>query len=59
MNNNSRTRNSIINIIFNFGQNILLILLSFFSRRVFIESLGIEYLGVTGLFNNIKRIICY
>ena len=57
MNHNSRTKNSMLNLVANFLYQLLIILISFFSRRVFIEALGVEYLGINGLFTNILGIL--
>ncbi|MDQ0114823.1 lipopolysaccharide biosynthesis protein [Paenibacillus harenae] len=48
-----RTKSSIINIAAGLGNQIIITVLSFISRTVFINSLGIEYLGVNALFINI------
>ncbi|MFC4320706.1 lipopolysaccharide biosynthesis protein [Litchfieldia salsa] len=48
-----RTKNSIINISAGLGNQLIITLLSFVSRTVFINSLGIEYLGINGLLTNI------
>lgn len=53
MNQNSRTKNSIINSIYASGSQIVTILLSFIVRTVFIKVLSAEYLGINGLFTNI------
>ncbi|KAA8997551.1 hypothetical protein F4V43_17470 [Paenibacillus spiritus] len=52
-----RVRNSMINIITGIGNQLVITLLSFISRTVFINSLGIEYLGVNGLFTNILTML--
>ncbi|MEH6949738.1 hypothetical protein V7068_22385, partial [Bacillus sp. JJ634] len=52
-----RTKNSIINIIFGLGSQVIITALSFFSRTVFINSLGIEYLGINGLLTNILMML--
>lgn len=57
MNQNSRTRNSIVNIIVNFGYQFLIVLLTFITRRIFIENLGINFLGISGLFANVLGIL--
>lgn len=49
----SRTRNSALNIASNVGIRLLTLILSFASRTVFIYTLGAEYLGLNGLFTNI------
>lgn len=57
MNQNSRTKNSVINIIVSFGYQLFIVLMTFLTRRIFIETLGIEYLGISGLFTNIIEIL--
>ncbi|MDT3428796.1 O-antigen/teichoic acid export membrane protein [Paenibacillus forsythiae] len=52
-----RVKNSIINIMAGIGNQLVITLLSFVSRTVFINSLGIEYLGVNGLFTNILSML--
>ncbi|WP_282937460.1 hypothetical protein [Paenibacillus sp. RC67] len=52
-----RTKNSIINISVGLGNQLIITLLSFFSRTIFIHTLGLEYLGVNGLFTNILAML--
>ncbi|SCB69557.1 lipopolysaccharide biosynthesis protein [Bacillus mycoides] len=52
-----RVKNSIFNIVAGLGNQIIITLLSFISRTVFINSLGIAYLGVNGLFTNILAML--
>lgn len=52
-----RVKNSIFNIVAGLGNQIIITLLSFISRTVFINSLGITYLGVNGLFTNILAML--
>ncbi|MFC3846057.1 lipopolysaccharide biosynthesis protein, partial [Paenibacillus sp. MAH-36] len=52
-----RTKNSIINISFGLGNQLIITFLSFFSRTVFIHTLGVEYLGINGLFTNILAML--
>lgn len=52
-----RIKNSIKNIVFGLGSQLILIILSFCSRSIFIYSLGAEYLGVHGLFSNILTML--
>lgn len=52
-----RIKNSIINIFFGMGGQVLSILAQFFVRTIFIYKLGVEYLGVNGLFINILSIL--
>lgn len=53
MNSESRKLNSIRNIIFGYGNQILTLLLSFIGRTVFIKVLGEDYLGINGLFSDV------
>lgn len=46
----SRTSNSLKNMAFGVGSQMLSILMGFFTRWMFIALLGKEYLGVSGLF---------
>ena len=48
-----RLENSIRNIIFGLGGYLLNILIGFITRTVFINILGTNYLGISGLFSNI------
>lgn len=52
-----RVKNSLINISAGIGNQIIITLLSFISRTVFISSLGVQYLGVNGLFTNILSML--
>lgn len=52
-----RTKYSLINISFGLGNQIIITLLSFISRTVFIGALGVEYLGINGLFTNILAML--
>ncbi|WP_249292161.1 lipopolysaccharide biosynthesis protein [Metabacillus flavus] len=52
-----RVKNSIVNILFGLGNQALITSLSFFSRTVFINTLGIEYLGINGLLTNILAML--
>ena len=53
MNNYSRTKNAILNIFFGYFAQISLIILTFIGRKVFLEYLSIDYLGINGLYTNI------
>lgn len=55
--NSSRTINSIRNIIFSFINQIIKILLGFINRSVFIWTLGVSYLGISGLFSDILTML--
>ncbi len=48
-----RTKNSIKNILISFISNFLTILIGLIAQFVFVKTLGQEYLGINGLFNNI------
>ena len=48
-----RTKNSFKNIGISIFSQLILILLGFLSRKVFLDNLGSEYLGVNGLLTNI------
>lgn len=52
-----RVKNSLINIGAGLANQVIITLLSFVSRTVFISTLGIEYLGVNGLFTNILAML--
>lgn len=52
----SRTTNSIRNIVLGTGNQLLLILLNFISQIIFIQYLGIEYLGLNSLLFNLITI---
>ena len=53
----SRTSNSVKNVISNFSYQILLIILGFISRTIFLRVLSIEYLGIQGLFSDILSLL--
>lgn len=52
-----RTKKTAINIITAFISQFLLIVLGFVSRKVMIDSIGVEYLGINGLMSNILIIL--
>lgn len=55
--NESRTKNSLKNIIFNNLYQLLNIILNFIVRTIFIKTLGENFLGLNGLFTNILSIL--
>ncbi len=57
MNRDSRTFNSIRNIVTGFVGQFIYILAGFINRGIFIQCLSSEYLGVNGLFTNILSIL--
>ncbi|MBR6253594.1 MAG: hypothetical protein IKR04_07165 [Clostridia bacterium] len=57
MNTNSRTRNSAVNLFVNVAYQLFIVFITFFTRRIFISVLGVELLGVSGLFDNIFSVL--
>ena len=55
--NNSRVNKSIINIKIGSIFFILSLFLSFFSRKIFLDNLGSEFLGLTGTLNSILSLL--
>lgn len=53
----SRTKNSLKNIIFSFGYQFVTLILGFVNRSVFIWTLGVSYLGISGLFSDILNML--
>lgn len=56
-NSNSRTSNVIKNIYTGIGGKICISVLAFIERKIFIQYIGIEFLGLNGLFSNILQIL--
>ncbi len=54
---NSRTKNSLLNIVTGFGGHILISLMRFVTRTVFIATLGKTYLGINGYFSDIINML--
>lgn len=52
-----RTKDSIKNSLSSMVANFTAILFSFIAQAVFVRSLGVEYLGLNGLFNNILTLL--
>lgn len=57
MNQETRTKNSTMNLLINAVYQVFVLIMTFLIRRVFIETLGIQYLGVSGLFTNILQVL--
>lgn len=57
MNDNSRTQNTTKNVLTGLINKVILLLLSFISRKIFISFIGVEYLGINSLFANILTIL--
>jgi O-antigen/teichoic acid export membrane protein len=53
----SRTQNTLYNLISGIGGEFIVYLLSFITRTVFIKTLGRSYLGIGGLFTNILSLL--
>lgn len=54
---NSRTKNSALNIFTSMASQILTLILSFVSRTVFLKVLGVGYLGISGLFGDVLSML--
>lgn len=52
-----RTKNSLINVTVSLLSQFIILIIAFPARMVFIKILGIEYLGINGLFTNIISIL--
>ena len=57
MKEESRIYNSSKNIFFGIANQLFTLVVSFISRKIFINILGAEYLGINGLFSNILTIL--
>lgn len=57
MSKNSRTRNAVLNIAFGYIAQIGIFILSFVGRRIFLNYLSADYLGVNGLYSNVLTIL--
>lgn len=55
--NISRTRNSFLNMSTGIGSQLVTSILHFFTRTIFIQTLGVSYLGIGGLFTNILSLL--
>lgn len=54
---NSRTKNSLLNMGASIGYQLLNLVLSFVSRTVFLQVLGVGYLGINGLFSDVLSML--
>ena len=54
---NSRTKNSLLNMFSSMGYQTLNIVLSFVNRTIFLQVLGVGYLGINGLFNDVLSML--
>lgn len=53
----SRTKNSFKNIITGLSNKVLILILAFISRKLFIQYIGVEYLGINSLFSNVFSLL--
>ena len=54
---NSRTKNSILNMVSSIGYQMISLVMSFISRTIFLQVLGVGYLGINGLFNDVLSML--
>ncbi len=54
---NSRTKNSILNMAASIGYQMISLVMSFISRTIFLQVLGVGYLGINGLFNDVLSML--
>lgn len=54
---NSRTKNSAMNAVSALIQQFIIVIIGFVSRKIFLTTIGIAYLGVNGLFSNILNLL--
>lgn len=54
---NSRTKNSILNMVSSIGYQLICLVMSFISRTIFLQVLGVGYLGINGLFNDVLSML--
>lgn len=52
-----RTKNSIKNIYISISSQVVITLLGFLSRKIFLDNLGSEYLGINGLLTNVLSML--
>lgn len=53
----SRAKNSAYNIVSGFSYQLISLILSFISRTIFIQVLGVEYLGMNGIFADVLNLL--
>lgn len=54
---NSRSKNAMLNIMFGYIAQIGILILSVIGRKIFLNFLSVEYLGINGLFSNILMVL--
>ena len=55
--NESRVQKSIMNAKVNFVFYFIMLFLTFFSRKVFLDTLGAEFIGLSGTLQNILQML--
>lgn len=53
----SRSHNTMLNIFFGYAAQLGTIVLSFIGRRIFLQYLSVDYLGINGLYSNILTVL--
>lgn len=56
---NSRSKNAILNIVFGYIAQLGILILSFLGRKIFLNFLSVDYLGVNGLYSNILTVLSF
>lgn len=54
----SRTKQTQKNVLIGFLYKFVMLFLAFFSRKLFLQYIGVEFLGINSLFSNIFNILC-
>lgn len=57
--NVSRSQKAFKNLFFSLSTQLITLILTFINRSVFVKILGIEYLGISGLFTNILNVLSF
>lgn len=57
MNSNTRTHNFKLNLLFGYFAQIGILILSFIGRKIFLNYLSVDYLGINGLYSNVLTIL--
>lgn len=55
----SRSQKAFKNLLFSLSTQVITLVLTFINRSVFVKILGIEYLGISGLFTNILNVLSF
>ena len=55
--NNSRRKNATLNIVVGIVAQVIILLLGFVGRRIFVQFLSADYLGINGLYGNILSVL--